>query len=127
MAYYALSKNGLLVGVTKENPYQFELDGVSIHEFEDDIPDLNSSTWNSETEEFEQSSGILSRREFLMRFTLLERISIRASTDPVVLDIMNMLDLATFVDLNDASTQQSVGYLASVGMISPARMQEIIG
>lgn len=127
MAYHVITRDGVLIGVTTSNAYSFNLPNVSIHEFEDDIPDLNTNTWNPEIEEFEQSIGILSRREFLMRFTLSERISIRASIDPVVLDIMNMLDLASFVNLSDVSTQQSVGYLAQVGLIQPARITEILG
>lgn len=125
--YHVITKNGSLVGVTYNNAYSFNIPDVSIHEFEEDtLPDLNSQVWNAETEQFEQSADILTRREFLLKFSLAERIAIRASTDPVVLDIMNMLDLASYVKLTDVSTQQSVGYLASVGLILPGRVQEIL-
>jgi hypothetical protein len=128
MKYHVITRNGILVGVTTSNAYEFNLPDVSIHEFDDAaVPDLTTHTWNQEADQFEMTVGILSKREFLTRFTLSERIAIRESTNPVVIDIRNLLDLAEFVRLNDPETQQSVGYLASIGLVSAQRMQEILG
>ncbi len=127
MAYHVITRDGMLVGVTTNNAYSFNLPNVSIHEFEETtIPDLNFNSWNSELEQFVPTSGIYTRREFLLKFTLPERIAIRASQDPVVVDIMNMLDLASYVSIADPATQQSVGYLASIGLINNNRIAEIL-
>lgn len=68
----------------------------------------------------------LSRYEFLSLYTPQERIAIRSSADPVVIDIQAMLDIALEVDLDNTVTQQSVGYLAMTGLIQPARAAEIL-
>lgn len=126
MAFYALSKDGLLVGMTYENPYQFNLVGVSIHEFDGKMPDLNSSVWDSELEEFIKTPGLLSKLDFLNRFTLEERLAIRASADTIVFDIMKLLEAAEFIDITNHSTVQSVQYLALVGLIAEARISEVL-
>lgn len=126
MAFYALSKDGLLVGITYENPYQFNLVGVSIHEFDGKMPDLNSSVWHSELEEFVQAPGLLSKLDFLNRFTLEERLAIRASTDTIVFDIMKLLEAADFIDVTNQSTIQGVQYLAIVGLIASTRISEVL-
>lgn len=124
--YYVLSKNGVMVGVTKENAYAFNLQDVSIHEFDGDIPDLNSSTWDAASESIINRTDHITRLNFLNRFTIEERITIRASTNPVVFDIMNLLEAAQFVDVNDHSTIQGVNYLASVQLLTQNRVQEIL-
>lgn len=66
--------------------------------------------------------------EFKLLFTSAERIAIKASTDAVVLDFMEIVNdpRLTTVDLGLASTQQGVAYLASVGLIGEARVAEIL-
>jgi len=68
----------------------------------------------------------LSKYEFLSLFTAQERIAIRGSTDLMVVDIQEMLNIALEVDLDNTVTQQSVGYLAMTGLIQPARVAEIL-
>jgi hypothetical protein len=68
----------------------------------------------------------LSKYEFLSLYTPQERIAIRGSTDPMVVDIQEMLGIALEVDLDNPATQQSVGYLAAAGLIQPARAAEIL-
>ena len=72
------------------------------------------------------SSTSLSKLEFMSRFTTEERIMIRSSTDPVVLDIMKLLELAEFVNVSDTTTQQGVGYLVHSGILSSERAAEIL-
>lgn len=126
MAYHVISRDGILVGVTKENAYNFNLPNVSIHEFEEDIPDLNTSVWDFETETLVAQSGMVTKLTFLNRLTVPERLGIRASTDPIVNDIIKLLEVADFVNTSDISTIQGVNYLAMVGLIAPTRVAEIL-
>lgn len=123
--YYAISKNGKLVGVTTENAYNFNLPDVSIHEFDGPIPDLNSTMWDDQSETLIANPTMITKLAFLNRFTLTERMAIRSSTDPIVADIMNLLEIAEYVNLTDPNTTQGVGYLAMVGVIAPNRVTEI--
>ncbi len=68
----------------------------------------------------------MSRLDFLKRFTSDERIAIRASTDPVILDAQEMLGLAEFIDVSDPYTVQYVNYLASNGFITQDRVAQIL-
>ena len=126
MAYYVISRDGVLVGVTKENAYNFNLPNVSIHEFDESIPDLNVSSWDSGTETFTVGVGTITKLSFLNRFTITERLAIRASTDPIVNDIMKLLEVAEYVNITDTNTVNGVGYLAMVGLVQPARVAEVL-
>lgn len=67
----------------------------------------------------------ISKLAFLKRFTLAERIAIRASADPVVQDITKMLDLADYVTPNDGSSVAGLNYLESTGLLAAGRAAEI--
>ncbi len=69
----------------------------------------------------------LTKLQFLRLFTTAERIAIRASSDPVIVDFMQLLDLAQDVRLDDPDTVQGVHYLESEGLIAPGRAAEILG
>lgn len=125
--YYVLTRDdSVLIGITRDNPYTFNLPNVSIHEMDDPIPDLNQHTWNFQTGQFDRAGYIYTKREFLSKLTFEERTAIRASTDPLVQDIINMLELAEYVSIQDPATIQSVQYLAMAGLIQPARVSEIL-
>lgn len=64
----------------------------------------------------------------LNRFTMPERIAARtlAKTDPVVEDILFMVQNAQGVYLTDAATVQGVGYLQSVGILTAERAAAIL-
>lgn len=126
MAYHVISRDGILVGVTKENAYSFNLPNVSIHEFEEDIPDLNISVWDEATESFIVGAGTISKVTFLSRFSVNERLAIRASTDPIVNDIMKLLEVAEYISTTDPTTINGVNYLAYVGLIAPNRVTEVL-
>ena len=68
----------------------------------------------------------LTRLEFLRRFTSAERIAIRASTDPVVVDFLSLLDAAQEVRTDDADTVAGIGYLATTGLLAAERAAEIL-
>lgn len=70
----------------------------------------------------------LSPYQFLNRFTPAERIAARtlAKTDPVVEDILFMVQNAQNVYLTDPATIQGVGYLQSVGVLTTERAGVIL-
>lgn len=130
--YYVITKNeNTLVGITYDNPYVMGLNDVSIHEMDGAIPDLNIHKWDFELGDFVRIEGVngftvYSKLQFLSKFTINERIVISASSDPIVQDIMKMFNLANYIDIARTDTQQSVGYLAQVGLIQPTRVMEIL-
>ena len=69
---------------------------------------------------------------FLRRFTVPERISIRAlaATDPVVYDFLDLLDKASssskMIDPADADTIAGVNYVESKGCIASDRVAQIL-
>lgn len=122
--YYALyTERGSLVGVTNTSPVA--MPGISIKELTE-APDLAHTTWNVETLEFERHSTMYTKLEFMSKFTNAERIAARNSTDPVVVDILDLLNLAEFVDVSDPKTQQGVYYLSMAGIIAADRVPEIL-
>lgn len=68
----------------------------------------------------------LTKLQFLRRFTAAERIAIRASSNPVIVDFMQLLDLAQDVRLDDADTVAGVNYLEQLGLIGEGRAAEIL-
>ena len=85
---------------------------------------------DTEIIEFPQSEPIrevqLTKLQFLRRFTTAERIAIRASTNPVIVDFMQLLDLAQDVRLDDQDTVAGVKYLESMTLIGNGRAAEIL-
>lgn len=125
--YYVLTRApAILVGVTPDNPYLLGLPDVCIHEMSGDIPDLNNYTWNHEVEEWQRHDGRLTRLQFLNRFTTAERVAIRTSVDPIIIDALALVDVAEYVDTQAQQTIDLVGYLAYSGLIAPARVAEIL-
>jgi hypothetical protein len=125
MTYYILYTQELeLVGLTINLP--IALPGVSIKQVDEPVPDLNKSAWSPNTLSFVHTTAQLTRLEFLTRFTASERIAIRASADPVVVDFMELLNMATAVDVGDQNTIDGVNYLASQNLIASSRVAEIL-
>lgn len=123
--YHVLYNDVGLVGVTTESVQVFP--GISYLSFDGNCPDLSKSKWNSETLQFDTQSSVLSKREFLARFSLEERTAIRASNDSIVKDLMFLLDAAEFIDVTDTSLQQGIYYLSMIGLITSERMVIILG
>lgn len=122
--WYILNKDANLVGITNESPSQLE--GVSVISREDPVIDLNKYVWDTDLLDFKQKSVQLTKLEFLSRFTMEERIAMRSSTDPILADIVKLVEIAEFIDLGDTQTQQSVGYLGMIGILSPTRVTEVL-
>lgn len=66
---------------------------------------------------------ILTRLEFLRRFTAEERINIRAATkvNPQIEDFMELLNLAQDIDLTDNTLQYGMLALVSAGLLTEER------
>ena len=69
----------------------------------------------------------ITKLQFLRLFTAPERIAIRASSDTVIVDFLQLLDLAQDVRLDDPDTIQGMYYLESEGLIAAGRAAEILG
>jgi hypothetical protein len=69
----------------------------------------------------------VSRLEFLRRFTAQQRIAIRAANDPVIVDGLQLLDLAEDVNLQDPDVGYFVTYCAAQGYITQADADRILG
>lgn len=69
----------------------------------------------------------ITKLQFLRLFTTGERIAIRASSDHVIVDFLQLLDLAQDVRLDDPDTVQGLHYLESEGLIAAGRAAEILG
>jgi hypothetical protein len=107
-------------------PYGIEeLAGISVAEV--DI----KYNWSIPSRMFiQRNPAIRSRLEFMRRFTMQERAAIRAARilDPVVDDLMSMLEMAnpTEINLEHPDTVNGIGYLVSIGCLTEARGQEIL-
>lgn len=71
--------------------------------------------------------GPVTRLEFLRSFTAQQRIAIRAANDPVIVDALQLLDLAEDVNLQDPDVVYFVNYCATQGYITQADADRILG
>lgn len=130
MSYYRLINriSGNLVDIS-QNPFSDDrLENGLVQDFVDgDIPDLRYYDWNASTMEFTKNSiRALSKLEFLTKFTMQERINARISDDPIVKDMLSLIDIAEFINLDDPNTIQSLQYLTYKGILTPERANEIL-
>jgi hypothetical protein len=125
--YYVITRNGSqFVGATKDNPYEFELpENFSIAEFTGAIPDLNFNAWDYNMDQFK--SSLPTRVAFFERFTVAEMVAMRASTAPVVQDILERWDSKRYINVQDALTLDSLTYLETAGLLAAGRAAEIAG
>lgn len=68
----------------------------------------------------------LSRIAYQRLFTQAERIAIRASTDPIVVDFRELAALAETIDLDDADVIAGTQYLESLDLIGSGRAAAIL-
>lgn len=93
-----------------------------------DLP-KNIQCWDPSSLSFMQTpieQFPITKLQFLNRFTLEERISIRTSNDPIIVDFMELLNLAQDVDLLSPIVQNGLGYLVQKNLLHPDRIQEIL-
>ena len=72
------------------------------------------------------ANKMISKLDFLLRFTMQERVNIRSSTDPMAQDFMNILDLSQQIDLEDANIVVAINYLETNGILEEGRAQQIL-
>ncbi len=125
--YYVITDTaGELMAIFLSSPYGIAIPNSSIHEMDGEVPDLNVKQWDSATDDFIDRSDLVTKLQFINRFTLQERVGMRTSADPVVLDIIETINLVTYVNVRDPITIQGVHYLAYVGLLAPERVPAIL-
>jgi len=68
----------------------------------------------------------ISKRSFRNRLTQPERTLIRKSTDDIVIDIKEELEMTTYVDLDMQSNTDALNYLVAIGILLAPRVAEIL-
>ena len=94
-----------------------------------DMPDFAKEEWNPAIQAFFTKHGVgLSKLEYLRRFTVNERVAIRAAAaaNPVLADYLAMLELAQEINLRDTDTIAAVNMLEQAGLIGTGRAAEIL-
>lgn len=89
--------------------------------------DLRDGTVFSKAPVIVLPPGPLSRLDFLRSFAAQQRIAIRAANDPVIVDALQLLDLAEDVNLQDPDVVYFVNHCASQGYITQADADRILG
>ena len=71
---------------------------------------------------------IMTKREYLGRFTQAERVAIRAaaSANPVLDDYLKLMELAQEINLYDPDTVAAVQMLEQSGLIAAGRAAEVL-
>ena len=71
---------------------------------------------------------IITKLEYLRRFTTEERVTIRTASksESVLEDYLAMMELAQDINLDDVDTIAAVNMLALSGLIAPTRAAEIL-
>ena len=125
MTYYALYSEDLsLVGVTTEGVVG--INGISVVDFEGEVPNLNKVRWSKDSLSLVPSTTKHTTFEFMTRFTSEERIAIRNSNDDKVKDFIFMIELADTVYTDDHAIVDSIDYLVSVDLLTQTRATEIL-
>lgn len=68
----------------------------------------------------------MSRLAFQKLFTQAERIAIRASADPAVIDFRELALLAEFIDLADGDVATGTHYLETLALIDEGRAAQVL-
>lgn len=123
MIYALYTEDGRLLGVTNEEV--IPLPGISYKELET-APDLNKEKWDAENLCFVRNNTLFTKLEFKNLFTPEERIVTRDSPDPLVQDILDMFNIAEYIDTSDPRTIQGLQYLVYKGLLTAERAQEIL-
>lgn len=130
MSYYVVYNpelNNAIVGLSEE-PIVVE-PPLRQKGFSGDMPDMSRMEYNPSTIGFyAKPVRLLTKLQYLRRFTQQERINIRnaASASPELYDYMALLDLAEEIDLSDPDTIAAVTMLEMAGLIAEGRAAEIL-
>ena len=93
-----------------------------------DLVDYDHTEWTPETPADEPVSRTLTKLEYLRRFTVEERVAIRAASEqnPVLADYLQLMELAQEINTGDPDTIAAVTMLEQVGLLAEGRAQEVL-
>ena len=69
---------------------------------------------------------IITVRAFMKRLAQSERIALRGSTDAIVIDLMEDLRMASYVDLDDPELGPGLAYVESLGLIANSQLTDLL-
>jgi hypothetical protein len=123
-----LNESGIITNVTVVSSIGPNMLGVGSHLgisdfYEESLADLDNL---SLSEEITTPVLEITKRAFMKRFTLTERIAIRKSTDDVIIDVYEDLKLASYVELNTQDVSDALNYMVSVGILESSRVDEML-
>lgn len=122
--YHILHRDSEFIGVT---PFPWvPLEGVSIIDVDSDVPNLNKVVWDGELLQLVSTVSLLSRVDFILRFTAAEWESASISTDINIKQGIALVLAAEYIDVTDMRTMMLVGYCAMIGIISDTRVAEVL-
>jgi hypothetical protein len=103
--------------------------GAVVTQFEGDMPDMSRLAWNSATLSwYEKHRNVLTKREFLKKFTPTEYGNIKAAcaANATVDYFWQLFTLAEEVNMSDPDTAGGIGLLEQAGLIGAGRAAEIL-
>ncbi len=128
---YLLIKNNIVVNaIEADSEFISNLSGYD-HKILTDNYGIGFSYINGVFSEPElqpvDSNGIsLTQLEFLRRFSAEERIAIRSSDNPIIVDFLHLLNLAQEIKTDDPDTIAGVNYLETLNLIAEGRAAVIL-
>lgn len=93
-----------------------------------DLFDYDHTEWTPGAPVVERASRTMTQLEYLRRFTVEERVAIRAAApaNPVLADYLQLMELAQDINTGDPDTIAAVTMLEQAGLIALGRAQEIL-
>lgn len=93
-----------------------------------DLIDYDHTEYNPDDPVPVPTSRVLTKLEYLRRFTTEERVTIREASkaNPALEDYLAMMELAEEIDTGDADTIAAVTMLEQVGLIGVGRANEVL-
>ena len=93
-----------------------------------DLVDYDHAEWTPGAPVVERASSVMTKLEYLRRFTAEERVAIRASAEQnqVLADYLQLMELAQDINTGDPDTIAAVTMLEQAGLIGTGRAQEIL-
>jgi len=126
MTYWVITKDNWFGVSTIDSNFK-STEGYTIFKYDTDIPDLKFNTWDFINQSWVQTvQQKLSRVDFILRFTAIEWAAATTSTDINIQQGLALIQAAEFIDVADMRTQMLVGYCAMIGLITNARVAEIL-
>ena len=93
-----------------------------------DLVDYDHTEWIPDAPVVERASRVMTKLEYLRRFTVEERVAIRAAApqNAVLLDYLQLMELAQDINTGDSDTIAAVTMLEQSGLIAAGRANEVL-